>query len=288
MLVSILTPSYNQGCFVGDCIASVANQTYRPIEHIICDGGSTDETLDVLHNVAEQVRWASEPDRGQSHALNKALALSQGEIIGWLNSDDAYADRRAVEAAVRAFERWPDVGVVYGHGLHISADNRLLQFLWAPPHREWLMDRLTPFVQPSVFIRRSVIPEPFVREDLRYVMDYDLWRRLRPATRFERIDAIVGVDRHQPMRKVLERGYIDEREAYARDERIERCSPATLKGLKVALRWSGIWSTTRLDLEPAFDLDVDSVRARVIRQVLVPRSRMTLAAAASAPPGEAS
>ncbi len=283
-LVSIFTPSYNQGRFIGDCIASVANQTYRPIEHIICDGGSTDETLDVLRGAPEHVRWVSEPDRGQSHALNKALAMSQGEIIGWLNSDDAYADRRAVEAAVGAFERRPEVGVVYGHTLLISADNRLLQFLWAPPYREWLMDRLTPFGQPSVFIRRSVIPEPFVREDLRYVMDYDLWRRLRPATRFERIDTIVGVDRHQPMRKVLERGYFDEREAYARDERIERSSPAMLKGLKIALRWSGIWSTTRLDLQPAFDLDADSVRARVVRQALVPRSRMTLATAA----GEAS
>jgi len=275
-LVSVLTPSYNQGRFIGDGIASVTNQTYQPIEHVICDGGSTDETLDVLCSAPEHLRWVSEPDRGQSHALNKALAMSHGDIIGWLNSDDAYADRRAVELAVSAFERDPGLGVVYGHGLLVSEDNRVLQFIWAPPYRDWLMDRMTPFVQPSVFIRRRVIPEPFVREDLRYVMDYDLWRRLRPNTRFARIDAIVGIDRHQRLRKVLERGYFDEREAYARDEALRRPRRATIKGLKAGLRWSGIWSAAHLDLQPAFRLDVDSARARVIRQILVPRSQMAL------------
>lgn len=275
-LVSVLTPSFDQGRFIGDCIASVANQTYEPIEHIICDGGSTDETLDVLRRAPGHVSWVSEPDRGQSHALNKALAMSRGDVIGWINSDDAYADRRAVELAVSAFERDPGLGVVYGHGLLVSEDNRVLQFIWAPPYRDWVMARTTPFVQPSVFIRHEVISEPFVREDLRYVMDYDLWRRLRSRTRFGRISAIVGVDRHQALRKVLQGGYPEERDAYARDEEIRRPRRVTAKGLQVALRWSGIWSTTRLDLQPAFDLDVDSARARVVRQALVPRRRMTL------------
>ena len=136
LLVSILTPSYNQGRFISDCIMSVANQTYRPIEHVVMDGGSTDETLAVLAGAPEHLQWRSEADRGQSHALNKALAESNGEIIGWLNSDDAYADRRAVERAVQLFELHPDIGAVYGHSLMIDARNRVLQYVWAPPHME--------------------------------------------------------------------------------------------------------------------------------------------------------
>src|SRR5688572_23602687 len=100
-LVSILTPSYNYAQFIGDCLLSVTNQTHPNIEHIVVDDASTDGTVDVLRDTGTSVRWVSEPDRGQSHALNKALAMSEGEIIGWLNADDAYADTRAVERAVR-------------------------------------------------------------------------------------------------------------------------------------------------------------------------------------------
>src|SRR5687768_13065408 len=107
-LVSVLTPSFNQGRFIGDCLRSVANQTYENIEHIVMDGGSSDETIDVLKATQGPVRWTSEPDRGQSHALNEALAASQGEYIGWLNSDDAYADRRSVAGAVEVFQKHPE------------------------------------------------------------------------------------------------------------------------------------------------------------------------------------
>lgn len=273
-LVSVLTPSYNQGQYIGDCIASVANQTYPTIEHVVCDGGSIDSTLDVLRRAPSHVKWSSEPDRGQSHALNKALATSNGEIIGWLNSDDAYADRRAVEAAVRAFKEDPHLGVVYGHGLLLGEGNRVLQFIWAPPYLDCLMNRMTPFVQPSVFFRRDVLPRPFVREDLHYVMDYDLWRRLRSVTKFGRLHAIVGLDRHQPGRKTQTLGYPVERDAYVKAESVHRSSQPVMKMLKVMLRWCGIWPAARLDLQPAIELQTDSIRARVIRQALVPRARM--------------
>ena len=115
-LVSILTPSFNQGRWLGDNLASVAAQSYGSIEHVVMDGGSRDETLDLLEATDGRVKWRSEPDRGQSHALNKALGASEGEYIGWLNSDDAYFSRDAVSDVVSVFDADPSVNVVYGPG----------------------------------------------------------------------------------------------------------------------------------------------------------------------------
>src|SRR5215212_4467984 len=107
--VSILSPSFNQGRFIRDCLVSVSNQTYKNIEHIVCDGGSTDQTLEHLTNAAPLVQWVSEPDRGQAHALNKAFAMSTGDIIGWINSDDALFATNTVETVVTLLDQWPDV-----------------------------------------------------------------------------------------------------------------------------------------------------------------------------------
>ena len=97
-LVSILTPSFNQAAWLGDNLRSVACQTYPDIEHVVMDGGSTDGSVDILRAAGDSIVWRSEPDRGQSDAINKAFSLSHGEIIGWINSDDAYFDCRAPTA----------------------------------------------------------------------------------------------------------------------------------------------------------------------------------------------
>jgi glycosyltransferase involved in cell wall biosynthesis len=92
-LVSILTPSFNQAAWLRENLRSVSEQTYANIEHVVMDGGSTDDSVEILRRADARVRWRSQNDRGQSHALNLALSASGGEIIGWLNSDDAYFDR---------------------------------------------------------------------------------------------------------------------------------------------------------------------------------------------------
>jgi glycosyltransferase involved in cell wall biosynthesis len=280
-LVSILTPSFNQGRYLRDCLRSVASQTYRPIEHVVYDGGSTDESLDVLSQSPEHVQWVSEPDNGQSDALNKAFAASRGEIIGWLNSDDAYVDRRVVETAVDAFARYPEVGVVFGHGLLVNPANRVLQYLWAPPFSRKMNDLQTFFVQPAALIRRSVLEEPFVRDELRFVMDYDLWLRLAERTTFLRLDLVVGLDRHQPERKTLTAGFPEEFDAYQRDRGLSPDSPvhrALRKAAKVGFRLRGVPHALRLPhgIDPALPLRFDDVRDQLRRQVLVPRHRMPL------------
>ncbi len=272
--VSILTPSYNQGRFIGDCIASVARQTYPASEHIVMDGGSTDHSLDVLRAHPHLI-WQSEKDRGQSHALNKAFARSSGEIIGWLNSDDAYADRRSIEAAVRIFETNPDVGLVFGHSIMVDAANKVLQVVWAPGNAQRMLGLMTTYTQPSVFMRRNLLSEPFVREDLQFVMDRDLWVRLNNRTRFAHSGIISGIDRHHGARKVESDGYLKERTAYYGSGRT-RIRIALAKGFKLYSRARGLLMvpSLRRTLDPAIDLRFDSTLSLASRQGLIPRRFM--------------
>src|SRR5690242_19457333 len=109
-LVSIVTPSLNQARWLREAIESVRAQDYPHVEHVVVDGGSTDGTLEILREY-DHLRWVSEPDRGQSHALNKGFQLATGEIFGWLNADDAYPPI-AVSEAVAALAAG-DVAPVY-------------------------------------------------------------------------------------------------------------------------------------------------------------------------------
>ncbi len=102
-LVTIVTPSFNQGRFIRETIESVLTQDYPHVEYIIMDGASTDETADVVRPYLDRVRFISEPDRGQSHAINKGFALARGEIVAWLNSDDLFLPG-AIRHAVDAFQ----------------------------------------------------------------------------------------------------------------------------------------------------------------------------------------
>jgi glycosyltransferase involved in cell wall biosynthesis len=203
-LVSILTPSLDQGRFLRDCLDSVARQTYPRIEHVVFDGGSTDESLEILADAGDAVRWTSEPDGGQSDAVNKAFAASSGEIVGWLNSDDGLFAVDVVERVVAAFARHPEAGVVYGDAALVDESGRILRH-----HRSrWPADPLplaSPLVQPAAFFRRSVIEagEPLLRGELHRFLDYELWLRLRArGVRFVHLQAVVAVDRDHAQRKV--------------------------------------------------------------------------------------
>ncbi|MEC4686370.1 MAG: glycosyltransferase family 2 protein [Nitrospirota bacterium] len=124
--VSIITPSYNQGQFIEETILSVKNQDYPNIEHIVIDGGSTDGTLDILKKYDKDIIWLSEPDNGQTHAINKGLRMATGEIIAWVNSDDLLLPH-AVSAIEKAFTSNIDAGFIYGNYKIIdTAGNHLL------------------------------------------------------------------------------------------------------------------------------------------------------------------
>jgi glycosyltransferase involved in cell wall biosynthesis len=277
-LVSVLTPSFQQGRFLGDCIASVQNQTYSRMEQIVCDGGSTDETVDVLRTAPPNVRWLSEPDRGQSHALNKAFAMSHGEIIGWLNSDDAYFERDAVARVVEVFSQHPEVDVVYGHAALVNADGLILHTMWVPPFSYWWLRRANFVIQPAAFIRRSALGDHIVDEEFDHSMDRELWLRLGAARRFARVDAILAIDRHQPNRKVYTQAHIsriDELrliEVYGIPPNSRYRIPR--KVMKAASRAVGMRLVRRASRPAAFDGHVDSQQNLMIRQVAASRGSM--------------
>ena len=202
-LVSILTPSFNQAEWLQKNIYSVQRQSYQPIEHIITDGGSSDGTKDILERAPSTVRYWSEPDRGQSEAINKAFSRSRGEIIGWINSDDAYVHPQAVRWVVDAFEDNPTVDVVYGHAAVVGAKNELLHLKWVPRFSRRLLLVYNFLIQPAVFIRRSSIAnERLVDDTLQYTMDRALWLQLAHAgRRFLRLNRVVAVDRLHAARK---------------------------------------------------------------------------------------
>jgi glycosyltransferase involved in cell wall biosynthesis len=181
MKVSVVTPSYNQGQFIQRTLESVASQRGAEIDHVIFDGGSTDDTVKVLKRFGNGIKWISEKDKGQTDAVNKGIRATDGEIIGWLNSDDVYYPG-AIAQVVAYFGAHPDVDVVYGMADHID----LLDFAFeAYPTEPWNFERLrdTCFIcQPAAFFRRSVVEKHgLLDEHLNYCMDYEYWLRLGKA-----------------------------------------------------------------------------------------------------------
>jgi len=181
MKVSIVTPSYNQGQFIERTLQSVASQTGAEIEHVVFDGGSMDNTVDVLKAFVPPVRWVSQNDNGQTDAVNKGIRATDGEIIGWLNSDDIYYPG-AIANVVAFFERNPEVDVVYGLADHIGLDDVAFEDY---PTEPWNLERLkeTCFIcQPALFFRRRVVEQHgLLDESLHYCMDYAYWLRLGKA-----------------------------------------------------------------------------------------------------------
>lgn len=219
-LVSIVTPSYNQGRFIERTILSVKNQDYPNVEHIIVDGNSTDNTREVLRKYegSYPMHWTSEPDTGQSEAVNKGLALAQGELIGWLNSDDVYVPRDAIASVVETFVAHPQANVVYGNVLEIDEQDRIQRLRRnIPKAYRRLLIAFNFISQPAVFWRRAVLRETALNQDLNYVMDYDLWLRLRERGDFCHLDRfIAGVRYHGAAKNLRSPGALKREAAQVR------------------------------------------------------------------------
>ncbi len=181
MKVSIVTPSFNQGQFIERTLQSVASQTGAEIEHVVIDGGSTDNTVEILKRFSPPVRWVSEKDKGQTDAVNKGIGATDGEIIGWLNSDDIYYSG-TIARVVAFFKANPEIDVVYGMADHVDLEDRAFE---PYPTEPWNFERLkeTCFIcQPALFFRRRVVEKyGLLNESLNYCMDYEYWLRLGKA-----------------------------------------------------------------------------------------------------------
>lgn len=189
MKVSIVTPSYNQGQFIERTLQSVAIQSGAEIEHVIFDGGSTDNTIEILKHFNPPARWVSKKDKGQADAVNKGICNTDGEIIGWLNSDDIYYPN-AIASIVAFFEANPEIDAVYGMADHIDIEDHVIE---PYPTEQWDFKRLIEICficQPALFFRRRVVRKfGLLDESLDYCMDYEYWLRLgKSGVRFAYIE----------------------------------------------------------------------------------------------------
>ncbi|MBL8146036.1 MAG: glycosyltransferase, partial [Anaerolineae bacterium] len=187
-LVTIVTPTFNQADFLERTLQSVLSQDYHRLQYIVVDGASTDGTSAILARYSDRVRVISEPDRGQADAINKGFRLAQGEILGWLNSDDLLLPG-AISAVVRFFTAFPNGQFAYGDALAIDRRNRiygLRAHVRQTDHAD-LVNNGDFIVQPAAFWRASLWRETGeLNTDLRYTMDYDYWLRasLRTSLRY--------------------------------------------------------------------------------------------------------
>lgn len=179
-LVSIITPSFNQGKFLEETIHSVLNQNYENIEYIIVDGGSSDNTVEIIKKYQSRLAlWVSEPDKGQTDAINKGFNRASGEILAWLNSDDVYSPG-AVSDAVNYLIDHPQIGMVYGDLDFIDENGKVIgKFNAAQTDLPRLRRGYVHIPQPSAFFRaehwKKVGP---LDPSFFFAMDYDLWTRL--------------------------------------------------------------------------------------------------------------
>ena len=179
MLVTIVTPSYNQGHYIEATIQSVLAQDYPHIEYIVIDGASTDGTVKVLQAYSDRIKWISEPDAGQVDAVNKGLRMASGEIMAYLNSDDQYLPG-TVSRVVDFFQTNPAAAFVHGDAVATDAKDHTygLRVNVAPSTFESLLRMGDSIVQPAAFWRKSLY-EKVGEFDLsyNYAFDYEYWIR---------------------------------------------------------------------------------------------------------------
>lgn len=197
-LISIVTPSYNQGEFIERTITSILDQQYPKLEYYVQDGGSTDRTVEVLKQYQARLSgWASEPDSGQSQAINRGLSKTSGEIMAWLNSDDLLLPG-ALHVVADYFNRHPDIDVVYGNRLLIDENDKEIGRWILPGHNNEVLSWTDYVPQETLFWRRSIWEKAGgeIDESFRFAMDWDLLVRFRDAgAHFGHIDQFLGAFR---------------------------------------------------------------------------------------------
>jgi glycosyltransferase involved in cell wall biosynthesis len=189
--LSIVTPSYNQGQFLEATIRSVLLQGYPNLEYIIIDGGSSDESVAIIRKYERFLTfWVSEPDDGQTAAINRGLERSTGEYLGWLNSDDLYT-KGAFGKAIGAFLKHPESIVVHGNRILLDADDRVIG--WTP-NLPFIPDKTIYNVcSETAFWTRDVMQiSGQLNASLRFAMDLEFFSRLYQKGPFHKLDDYLG------------------------------------------------------------------------------------------------
>ena len=200
LTISVVSPSFNQAEFLAECLSSVQQQTYAPIEHLVFDSGSTDDSREIAASFPHVTLFA-EVDAGQSDALNKGFSRASGDIIAWLNSDDCFAHPRVFESVVQRFLDTDEPDIVYGRGIFINEAGDKLRDVYVnkdPSSLSWRFQQEDGILQPALFMKRSVIEHVgLLRNDLHYCMDYEYWIRcMKAGIKFVFLDENLAIARY--------------------------------------------------------------------------------------------
>ena len=202
--VTIVTPSFNQAKYLEQTIMSVLNQDYPNIEYIVIDGGSTDGSVEIIKKFQNRLAyWISEPDSGQSAAINKGFKHAMGQIFNWINSDDLLMPS-AVKIAVHYLMENPDIGMVYGDRITIDERGNFLSMNRYPSYNARIFRHHLRIPQESAFFRSELWSlVNGVDEDLKFCMDYDLFVKLSKITQFRHIPFVLGSYRKHSLSKTV-------------------------------------------------------------------------------------
>lgn len=203
--VSIVTPSYNQSQFIEETLQCIRDQTYGDIEHVVVDGGSDDGTIEILEDYESQydLNWTSESDDGQSDAINTGFERAEGDVIGWLNSDDLYFRDDTVEKVVEALAANSGANIAFGDAIFVNADGKPLFVRKRKFWHDGRFRRGWTIPQPAIFFRQDVLSEHHLDQSLEYVMDQEFWLRIFDKYESVYLDDIVAVDRlHENAKRV--------------------------------------------------------------------------------------
>ena len=209
--ISIVTPSYNQGQFIEETIRSVLLQRYPNLEYIIIDGGSTDNSVEVIKKYEPWLTyWVSEKDEGQCDAINKGFSKTSGEILAWLNSDDYYLKDAFLRVAKYPWKE--HIGAVVGNGYHINTKGKKIltiepKELTFQSFLDWMGG--SDFLQPSCFFTRKAWLECGPLDNsLNYCLDVKLWLDMSKKYSFGRIDQALSCALvHENSKTIGEREY---------------------------------------------------------------------------------
>ncbi len=192
-LVSVVIPSFNQANFLEKTIRSIVRQDYKNIEIIVIDGDSNDGSKDIIRKYEKNLAfWESEPDSGQSEAINKGFRAASGELFAWLNSDDLLTPS-AIRLAASFLTTDPDLGLIYGDRIHIDQKGNVIGINRCPPFYRAMLSRNITIPQETAFFRREFFElVGGLDEKLHFSMDFDLWCRLQKCTKFRHIPAFLG------------------------------------------------------------------------------------------------
>ncbi len=200
--ISIITPSYNQGSFIERTISSVCEQSYPYWEHIIIDGGSTDNTVEILQKYPH-LKWISEPDRGQVHAINKGISISTGDIIAYINSDD-YILPGAFDAVVNFFNSNSAIDYLYGDSLLVDKNGQILHTCKSIRYNWGIMAHGRSLInQPASYFTRLVLEAVGgFNESYDFCMDQEHWVHAAiKKIKFGNIPFLLAAARMQPNSK---------------------------------------------------------------------------------------